>query len=283
MKRKVVNYTFSKASKQITFTDYSPVLLNSIMVVINVTRNIVLYQPNNVALGGTVATNVLTLTYNTNTAGFADTDKLYIVYDDTAIDNVGALETGGNLAAIKAKTDNIPASPATEGGNLASIKAKTDNIPAQGQALAANALPVVLPVLQVPDAQARSMFQTVLPARPATGVNTSGGTVTADYSLVALGTFSQSASYDLWITDIVVGSITDPTAELAIQPVNINCQYYINGSNAFLFDLQWPGNTRIHLKTPIKVGKGITHGLRIRLGGATALNVYWSFSGFETP
>lgn len=90
-----------------------------------------------------------------------------------------ANETGGNLAAIKAKTDNIPplgqavvgssvpvVLPATQiatltppaaltnfanetGGNLAAIKAKTDNIPAQGQALAAASLPVVLPALQV--------------------------------------------------------------------------------------------------------------------------------------
>jgi hypothetical protein len=61
-----------------------------------------------------------------------------------------APETGGNVAAIKAKTDNLPASPAAvgsamtltsaydaaktaapeSGGNIAAIKAKTDNLPA---------------------------------------------------------------------------------------------------------------------------------------------------------
>jgi len=92
-----------------------------------------------------------------------------------------ANETGGNLAAIKAKTDNLPelgqalaaacipvVLPAADittltppaaitnfanetGGNLASIKAKTDNIPAQGQALAAASLPVVIPAAQTTD------------------------------------------------------------------------------------------------------------------------------------
>lgn len=90
-----------------------------------------------------------------------------------------SLETGGNLASIKAKTDNIPAlgqalaaasvpvvltaaqfagltPPAAitnyaleTGGNLASIKAKTDNIPALGQALAAGSVPVVLTAAQL--------------------------------------------------------------------------------------------------------------------------------------
>lgn len=90
-----------------------------------------------------------------------------------------AAETGGNLAAIKADTDKIPAQgqalaaasmpvvlPAAQittltppaaitnyanetGGNLAAIKASTANIPAQGQALAAASLPVVLTAAQV--------------------------------------------------------------------------------------------------------------------------------------
>jgi len=92
-----------------------------------------------------------------------------------------ANETGGNLADIKAKTNNIPAQgqalaaaslpvvlPAAQvttltppaaitnfanetGGNLASIKAKTDNLPVLGQALAAASIPVVIPALQATD------------------------------------------------------------------------------------------------------------------------------------
>jgi hypothetical protein len=48
-----------------------------------------------------------------------------------AVVSTRALETGGNVAAIKAKTDLIGASVALEtGGNLAAVKTKTDNLPA---------------------------------------------------------------------------------------------------------------------------------------------------------
>lgn len=90
-----------------------------------------------------------------------------------------AVETGGNLAAIKADVDKIPAQgqalsaastpvvlPATQittltppaaitnfanetGGNLAAIKADADKIPSQGQALSAASMPVVLPATQI--------------------------------------------------------------------------------------------------------------------------------------
>ena len=58
--------------------------------------------------------------------------------DRTITGNVGVLdaldtrinpaEEDGNLASIKAKTDNIPADPAREGGNLADIETNTDNL-----------------------------------------------------------------------------------------------------------------------------------------------------------
>jgi hypothetical protein len=56
------------------------------------------------------------------------------------VDNLNATvssrapESGGNIAAIKAKTDNLPASPAATGdipaSDITAIKAKTDNLPA---------------------------------------------------------------------------------------------------------------------------------------------------------
>lgn len=50
---------------------------------------------------------------------------------------------------VKAGTNLNTSALALEAGNLASIKAKTDNIPSQGQALAAASLPVVLPAAQI--------------------------------------------------------------------------------------------------------------------------------------
>lgn len=56
--------------------------------------------------------------------------------------------TSGSITA-NAGTNLNTSALALEAGNLASIKAKTDNIPALGQALAAGSLPVVLPTAQI--------------------------------------------------------------------------------------------------------------------------------------
>lgn len=54
----------------------------------------------------------------------------------------------GTVTANAGTNLNTSALALESGGNLAAIKAKTDNIPAQGQALAAASLPVVLTALQ---------------------------------------------------------------------------------------------------------------------------------------
>jgi hypothetical protein len=79
-KKLIQNYTFSAASKQITFSDYTTIALASVLVITNVTRNIIVYNFADPLFGGTVATNVLTLTLNVT--GHSDTDKLQIWYDD---------------------------------------------------------------------------------------------------------------------------------------------------------------------------------------------------------
>lgn len=55
----------------------------------------------------------------------------------------------GTVTANAGTNLNTSALALESGGNLAAIKAKTDNIPAQGQALAAGSLPVVLPAAQI--------------------------------------------------------------------------------------------------------------------------------------
>lgn len=83
MKTQVTNYTFDKTAKTITFTDYSEIRLDSILLITNVTDNIIVYNFADPLLGGTVAANVLTLTYDTS--AMDDTDKLQIFYDDNAV------------------------------------------------------------------------------------------------------------------------------------------------------------------------------------------------------
>lgn len=80
MKVQVTNYTFDKTAKTVTFTDYASIRLDSVLLITNVTDNIFIYNFADPTLGGTVATNVLTLIYDTSTMD--DTDSLQIFYDD---------------------------------------------------------------------------------------------------------------------------------------------------------------------------------------------------------
>lgn len=83
MKVQVKNYTFNKTAKTVTFTDYISIDLDSILLITNVTSNVIIYNFANHSLGGTVLNNVLTLTYNTSV--MLDTDKLQIFYEDSTI------------------------------------------------------------------------------------------------------------------------------------------------------------------------------------------------------
>lgn len=79
MKTLVKNYIFDKTNKKITFSDYASIILDQILLITNVTDNIMIYNFANSSLGGTVSGNVLTLTYDTSTMN--DTDSLQIFID----------------------------------------------------------------------------------------------------------------------------------------------------------------------------------------------------------
>ena len=82
MKKKIDNYSFSKAAKTITFTDYATIRLDSLLLITNATDGIILFNFADPTKGGTVNNNVLTLAYDTS--AMENTDKLLIYYDDTS-------------------------------------------------------------------------------------------------------------------------------------------------------------------------------------------------------
>jgi len=79
MKTLILNYTFDATAKTVTFADYATINLERILLITNVTSGVIIYQFNLLAKLGTVATNVLTLAFNT--AAMSNTDKLQIYYD----------------------------------------------------------------------------------------------------------------------------------------------------------------------------------------------------------
>jgi len=110
------------------------------------------------------------------------------------------------------------------------------------------------------------------------------GTVTADYAADNSAIKTQSASYDLWITDLSINVVTDPTAEIAIQPIPFVIRIYDTTDT----QIRWEGTGSIpnrchfNFNTPLKITAG--HGFRtiLYLGGATDLDMLTCINGFET-
>lgn len=80
MKTLISDYTFDASAKTITFNGYSSIDLNRILLITNTTDNIIIYNFASAAKGGSVATNVLTLDFDTT--GMDDDDSIQIYYDD---------------------------------------------------------------------------------------------------------------------------------------------------------------------------------------------------------
>ena len=83
MKRRIVNYSWVASTGAITFTDFSGIDLDAVLLVTNVTDNIIIYNFADAAKGGAVSSNVLTVAFDTS--GMENVDKLQIFYDDGAV------------------------------------------------------------------------------------------------------------------------------------------------------------------------------------------------------
>ena len=83
MKTHINNYTFDHLNKQVALLDFTQIRLDGILLITNVTRNIIIYNFASGTLGGSVTGNVLTLVYDTSM--MADDDKLMIFYEDDRV------------------------------------------------------------------------------------------------------------------------------------------------------------------------------------------------------
>ena len=101
MKTLITNYSFDATAKTITFNGYSTISLDSILLITNVTDNIIIYNFADPTVGGTVLNNILTLTYDTTL--MSNTDRLQIYYDDPAIQPANA----SNQSKIEEAVDAI--------------------------------------------------------------------------------------------------------------------------------------------------------------------------------
>lgn len=85
MKKLISNsgYVFNASAKTVTFSDYTTIELEGVLLITNLADNLIVYNFANPLLGGTVSGNILTLTYNTSSMDNAD--KLQIFYDDVDV------------------------------------------------------------------------------------------------------------------------------------------------------------------------------------------------------
>lgn len=100
-----VDFTFDASAQTVTFAGFTPVQAQ-ILVISNVTDNIIIYSSSQPATKGVLSGQVLTLTYDTTT--MADSDNLQVRYASTDAQPISAaalpLPTG---AATSAKQDTI--------------------------------------------------------------------------------------------------------------------------------------------------------------------------------
>lgn len=92
--KRITSYTFDASAQTVTFSEYSSIDLERILLITNVTDNIIIYNFSDSALGGSVSTNVLTLTYNTTL--MSDTDDLQIFYEDGEFETLSGADNKSN-------------------------------------------------------------------------------------------------------------------------------------------------------------------------------------------
>lgn len=121
-KRLGTGYTFDASEKTIVHADFSDITLAGIQMIVNVTDQIIIYNFADTAKGGTLATDTLTLEYDTTS--MSDTDELMILVEDgvatqaiTGTVDLGAVDNGV-LDAIAASVAAIDSGQLADGHNV---------------------------------------------------------------------------------------------------------------------------------------------------------------------
>jgi hypothetical protein len=72
------DYTFNATTKQITFDTTDVVSLAQVLVITNVTDNVIIYNFADPAKGGVITNNVLTLTFDTTAMSNSDSLQIFL-------------------------------------------------------------------------------------------------------------------------------------------------------------------------------------------------------------
>lgn len=107
MKTLVKNYTFNPASKQITITNLTSLDLEQLLLITNVTDNIMIYNFADPSIGASVNGNVITLDYNTAAMDAADDLQIFIdIPNSSDLETLGDIMIGG-FASIVSQLESM--------------------------------------------------------------------------------------------------------------------------------------------------------------------------------
>lgn len=80
MKKIITSYNFIAAEKKVILNEYTSINLIGLLLITNVTDNIIIYNFADATKGGAAGGNTITLTYDTSS--MSNGDSLQIFYDD---------------------------------------------------------------------------------------------------------------------------------------------------------------------------------------------------------
>ena len=91
MKKIISSYNFNPVAKKVTLVDYPSIDAKGLLLITNVTDNIIIYNFADPLKGATVSGNVVTLAYDTSSMNGGD--SLQIFYDDGGSQTSPKMET----------------------------------------------------------------------------------------------------------------------------------------------------------------------------------------------
>lgn len=200
MKILVSNYTFDASAGTITFNDYVTISLEGILLIVNVTDNVIIYNFADPLKGGTVAGNNLTLVYDTSL--MSDTDDILIYYDDitlTAATNEKLDELANHLDGVEGLLTTIDTDTGVLAGAVNGTEMQVDVVTLPSVTIGSSALPT--------GASTAANQATII--SHVDGIETVLGTIDADTSVLAGAVTANKFQVDIVSAPGLTVSATD--------------------------------------------------------------------------
>jgi hypothetical protein len=212
-KRLASGYTFDASAKTLIHADFSDIGLDGIQVITNVTDNIIIYNFADPTKGGTLATDTLTLTFDTTSMD--DTDELMILIEDGSASV--AINDGGNTITVDG---TVGVTGVATAGNQTTIIGHLDGVEGLLTTIDADTGNVSTKIDTVAGAVAGTEMQVdVVGALPA-GNNNIGD---VDIASIAAGD-NNIGNVDIVTIPGVSGTIADNAADSG-NPIKVGARY----------------------------------------------------------